>query len=153
MGAPLYILVGMFGGAFLIGMIIAVVVFFRELRALRESLDQATSVFRTLSKNNALEESMKSFGDIVSTGQGLMKKMDVLNNTVQSFYDVAIQANRMAGRAAEPQPADTDSAIYTSDEEQMAQQEIQRRLRHTGVKAQPAEVEIDSGKAVKAGDV
>jgi hypothetical protein len=149
----LYILVGMLGGAFLIGMIIAIVVFFKELRALRESLDKASTVFNTLSKNNTLEKSLDSFGDIVSTGQSLLKKMDVLNSTVQSFYDVAIQANKMASQPVETRPADTDSALYTSDEGQMAQNEIQRKLRRAGVRAEPAEVEIDSAKAVKAGDV
>jgi hypothetical protein len=100
---------------------------------------------------------LKAFSAIVATGESLMKKMDVLNETVQLFYKVAIQSKPAVEQAASTQrpaqPSDTDSAIYSSDEETMAQHEQQKKLRHSGIKAEPAEVEIDSGKAVKAGDV
>lgn len=153
--APIvYSLVGLFAGAVLVGLIAAVMIFFRELRSLKESVNELKSVIRTLSKDNTLADSLKSFGELVQTGQSMMRKMDVLNTTIELFYKVAVRSEQQL--AAPPAVVgDTSSEVYPYDEEQAAQREAQMRGRRkgVGVEAEPAEVEIESGKAVKAGDV
>jgi len=145
----LYSFLGLLGGAFLVGIIVAVIFFFRYLQGIKTSLDELRSVLKTLSKDNTLSESLSSFRDLVETGKVMIQKIGVLNTTVDLFYKVAVQSDQMIRRGEIPAPASGDSEIYAYDEGRAAEREAQRKLRQSGVEI-PPDKEIPSDKAVGA---
>lgn len=150
----IYILLGVLGGAFLVGLIAAVMIFFRELNSLKSSLDELKNVIRTLSKDNTLAESLQAFGELVKTGQSLIKKVEVINDSINQFYKVALRSEQALASAAPTGSSDVSSGVYFTDESRAATEEAHRIVRGRGVvEPQSADVEVSSAKAVKAGDV
>jgi hypothetical protein len=154
LNAALWIIVGLFGGCVLVGIVVVAILFFVELKKLRDSLDQSTKVLRTLSKDNTLADSLQAFSEMNRTGQSMLKMMGALNTTIELFYKVAVNTNAVLNKESAKVPlGEQESNIYFSDEVEMAQRETQRKVRTAGVQVEPAEVEISSANAFKAGDV
>lgn len=148
MSALAYVLVGLFGGALLVGCVVLALVFFRYARDLRNSIEELRRALVDLTKDNTLAESLSSFRDLVNTGKAMLLKMENLNTTITLFYKAAIRADQLIQETS-PEAATGASATYGYDEEAAAQRELQSKLRTAGVQM-PADKEIPADKAVGA---
>lgn len=144
----IYILVGVLGGALLVGVVVAVMVFFRELRNLRESIDSLRSILASLSKDDLLVNSLKALSELVSTGQAVLKGLNSLGMALDIFNKLIIK-----GPTETPQSSlapDGSSSVYSYDEVDAAIREDRRRLRKEGINLteEPEDQEVPKERAV-----
>jgi hypothetical protein len=145
----LYAFLGLFGGAFLIGAIVAILLFLKYVREMKESVDKLRTVLSVLSKDNTLTESLGAFRDLVKTGNSMLVKMETLNTTIDLFYKVALKTDQMIAGQVAAGGGSGESEVYAYDEEAAARSEVQRKLRQHGVQM-PPDKEIPADKAVGA---
>ena len=125
------IIIGLLGGAFLVGIALLGYFLVGGMRSLATEIRQSRNLFEAFVSNTELTRSLKAFQDMVATGTLLARKVDALTMVTDQFYRFAVQSNNPAVATNTG-----DSAVYTHDEERAAAREVAAQLRQRGIETE-----------------